>query len=290
MAAHVVLLFLLFCQGERSGISDAAGLSEEDEDLQVISSKKQQGLPHLESINILLEKSDKLGSHFEDPESGREALSDVDYERNYTKNKTIKETYKFGHPEVSSKIFRSPEPTFNRKKRSSFANTVAKTVINNHILASRSEKASTVQPVENMDYSVGDRQPGSNHGATKWVRESEHRQPEPHMLKEEPRRRRRRSWLWNQFFVIEEYRGPEPVLIGRVSCCFSQSVFTCETLAFNVMKLYPEGRKHFTGIFLQRKYNHANSNLIKANTLFPCVGVRKLNCCFFKQMFCLVQN
>ncbi|XP_011472759.1 cadherin-24 isoform X1 [Oryzias latipes] len=216
MAAHVVLLFLLFCQGERSGISDAAGLSEEDEDLQVISSKKQQGLPHLESINILLEKSDKLGSHFEDPESGREALSDVDYERNYTKNKTIKETYKFGHPEVSSKIFRSPEPTFNRKKRSSFANTVAKTVINNHILASRSEKASTVQPVENMDYSVGDRQPGSNHGATKWVRESEHRQPEPHMLKEEPRRRRRRSWLWNQFFVIEEYRGPEPVLIGRL--------------------------------------------------------------------------
>uniref|UniRef100_A0A8C7X708 Cadherin 24, type 2a n=1 Tax=Oryzias sinensis TaxID=183150 RepID=A0A8C7X708_9TELE len=41
-------------------------------------------------------------------------------------------------------------------------------------------------------------------------------QPEPHMLKEEPRRRRRRSWLWNQFFVIEEYRGPEPVLIGRL--------------------------------------------------------------------------
>ncbi|XP_067085524.1 proteasome subunit beta type-11-like [Osmerus mordax] len=31
----------------------------------------------------------------------------------------------------------------------------------------------------------------------------------------EPRWRRRRSWLWNQFFVIEEYRGPEPVLIGR---------------------------------------------------------------------------
>lgn len=32
-----------------------------------------------------------------------------------------------------------------------------------------------------------------------------------------PRSRRKRSWLWNQFFVIEEYRGPEPVLIGRVS-------------------------------------------------------------------------
>lgn len=30
------------------------------------------------------------------------------------------------------------------------------------------------------------------------------------------RSRRKRSWLWNQFFVIEEYRGPEPVLIGRL--------------------------------------------------------------------------
>lgn len=32
----------------------------------------------------------------------------------------------------------------------------------------------------------------------------------------EPRSRGRRSWIWNQFFVIEEYSGPEPVLIGRV--------------------------------------------------------------------------
>ncbi|XP_077389677.1 cadherin-24 [Festucalex cinctus] len=31
-----------------------------------------------------------------------------------------------------------------------------------------------------------------------------------------PGPRRKRSWLWNQFFVIEEYRGPEPVLIGRL--------------------------------------------------------------------------
>uniref|UniRef100_A0A3Q4HL62 Cadherin 24, type 2b n=1 Tax=Neolamprologus brichardi TaxID=32507 RepID=A0A3Q4HL62_NEOBR len=26
----------------------------------------------------------------------------------------------------------------------------------------------------------------------------------------------KRSWIWNQFFVIEEYAGPEPVLIGRL--------------------------------------------------------------------------
>ncbi|XP_014913164.1 uncharacterized protein LOC106962983 [Poecilia latipinna] len=30
------------------------------------------------------------------------------------------------------------------------------------------------------------------------------------------RSRSRRSWIWNQFFVIEEYAGPEPVLIGRL--------------------------------------------------------------------------
>uniref|UniRef100_A0A8C7FHN5 Cadherin-2 n=1 Tax=Oncorhynchus kisutch TaxID=8019 RepID=A0A8C7FHN5_ONCKI len=33
---------------------------------------------------------------------------------------------------------------------------------------------------------------------------------------ERPHSRHRRSWQWNQFFVIEEYRGPEPVLIGRL--------------------------------------------------------------------------
>ncbi|XP_075685049.1 cadherin-24 isoform X2 [Rhinoderma darwinii] len=31
-----------------------------------------------------------------------------------------------------------------------------------------------------------------------------------------PPLRSKRSWVWNQFFVIEEYMGPEPVLIGRL--------------------------------------------------------------------------
>lgn len=31
-----------------------------------------------------------------------------------------------------------------------------------------------------------------------------------------PPLRSKRSWVWNQFFVIEEYTGPEPVLIGRL--------------------------------------------------------------------------
>ncbi|XP_068599680.1 cadherin-24 [Brachionichthys hirsutus] len=38
----------------------------------------------------------------------------------------------------------------------------------------------------------------------------------PHLRRAARRPRLRRSWLWNQFFVIEEYRGPEPVLIGRL--------------------------------------------------------------------------
>lgn len=29
--------------------------------------------------------------------------------------------------------------------------------------------------------------------------------------------RSKRGWVWNQFFVIEEYTGPDPVLVGRVS-------------------------------------------------------------------------
>lgn len=28
--------------------------------------------------------------------------------------------------------------------------------------------------------------------------------------------RSKRGWVWNQFFVIEEYTGPDPVLVGRV--------------------------------------------------------------------------
>uniref|UniRef100_A0A3B3T982 Uncharacterized protein n=1 Tax=Paramormyrops kingsleyae TaxID=1676925 RepID=A0A3B3T982_9TELE len=27
--------------------------------------------------------------------------------------------------------------------------------------------------------------------------------------------RTKRGWVWNQFFVIEEYTGPDPVLVGR---------------------------------------------------------------------------
>uniref|UniRef100_A0A3B3ZEW6 Cadherin domain-containing protein n=1 Tax=Periophthalmus magnuspinnatus TaxID=409849 RepID=A0A3B3ZEW6_9GOBI len=51
-------------------------------------------------------------------------------------------------------------------------------------------------------------------GHPKWVRES--RSKEERSNTPQVHSRQRRSWLWNQFFVIEEYRGPEPVLIGRL--------------------------------------------------------------------------
>lgn len=41
-------------------------------------------------------------------------------------------------------------------------------------------------------------------------------EPRERMERKGSRSRSRRSWIWNQFFVIEEYAGPEPVLIGRV--------------------------------------------------------------------------
>ncbi|CAL8392551.1 unnamed protein product [Boreogadus saida] len=55
-----------------------------------------------------------------------------------------------------------------------------------------------------------------------------------------PAGRRRRSWLWNQFFVIEEYRGPEPVLIGR-QCLQEQragDAISCNAAAFTLVPAY----------------------------------------------------
>ncbi|KAM9831361.1 cadherin-24-like [Neosynchiropus ocellatus] len=58
--------------------------------------------------------------------------------------------------------------------------------------------------------------PEQTYQTAKSVIQSEESQSGPRLLKKGSRSRHRRSWLWNQFFVIEEYRGPEPVLIGRL--------------------------------------------------------------------------
>lgn len=33
----------------------------------------------------------------------------------------------------------------------------------------------------------------------------------------EVQQRHKRSWVWNQFFVLEEYTGNEPLYVGKVS-------------------------------------------------------------------------
>lgn len=41
--------------------------------------------------------------------------------------------------------------------------------------------------------------------------------------------RSKRGWVWNQFFVIEEYTGPDPVLVGRVSIIYCALIKCCDT-------------------------------------------------------------
>lgn len=33
-----------------------------------------------------------------------------------------------------------------------------------------------------------------------------------------PHHRLKRSWVWNQFFVLEEYTGTDPLYVGKVRC------------------------------------------------------------------------
>uniref|UniRef100_A0A668AWF0 Cadherin 24 n=1 Tax=Myripristis murdjan TaxID=586833 RepID=A0A668AWF0_9TELE len=60
--------------------------------------------------------------------------------------------------------------------------------------------------------------PGNGKGLVFEEAESEEEEEEvrDHTEGKGSRSRSRRSWIWNQFFVIEEYAGPEPVLIGRL--------------------------------------------------------------------------
>lgn len=68
--------------------------------------------------------------------------------------------------------------------------------------------------------------------------EGDRRGPGPALL------RTRRSWVWNQFFVIEEYAGPEPVLIGKVriklSCGYLDSQALPCHFIISAMTLVPQ--------------------------------------------------
>ncbi|XP_047231251.1 cadherin-24-like isoform X2 [Girardinichthys multiradiatus] len=195
MAAHVVLLFLFFCQGEGIGISEATGLSDGDEDLRVISSKKLQVLPHLESTDVLFEQIKELGRHSQDAEADVTPLLTLAFQR--SGNNSAKKRKMLNHPQLRTEI------TVNGNKMSSLTNGEDGGVIDGLTLVQYSEEETY------SDKRITEVQPGRTRGDSERVKESEG----SHSLRIH---RHRRSWLWNQFFVIEEYRGPEPVLIGRL--------------------------------------------------------------------------
>lgn len=38
--------------------------------------------------------------------------------------------------------------------------------------------------------------------------------------------RTKRGWVWNQMFVLEEFSGPDPILVGRVSAAIVNSILS----------------------------------------------------------------
>nr|XP_033476757.1 cadherin-24 [Epinephelus lanceolatus] len=217
MAAHTVLLFLLVWNG--GSISATVGLSEEDQDLQVISSKRQQVLPQPESIDNLTVSFKELGSQRQTEEDDVRTLpnvalrlngrkpNDLDFKDNIARQTAV---LKHSNSAAKSQLPKHiPELTLNHEKRSNLTNGEAEGVINVLSQVPSSDKEHALQPELHLETGVGDVLPQRTWGHSKWVTETEDG-------RSEPRSRRRRSWLWNQFFVIEEYRGPEPVLIGRL--------------------------------------------------------------------------
>lgn len=228
MAAQVVLLFLLFCKGERSGISVAVGLLEEERDLQATSSKRQVSL-YPESVENFFVSFKESESPLQNAKDDVRALPNVAFSLNDRKTndfdlkeEILRQTDILSYPISTAKPLipkHSPELSLNHAKRSNLTNGEVEGVINAHSLELSSEEEYTLQPELHLETGVADVLPERTWDQSKWVTESEDIRPGPYLLGPEPRARRRRSWLWNQFFVIEEYRGPEPVLIGRVSCC-----------------------------------------------------------------------
>lgn len=49
--------------------------------------------------------------------------------------------------------------------------------------------------------------------------------------------RHKRSWVWNQFFVLEEYTGNDPLYVGKVRCQLIFDLFGCKELSpFGVIR------------------------------------------------------
>ncbi|XP_029988636.1 uncharacterized protein cdh24a [Sphaeramia orbicularis] len=231
MAALIVLLFLLFFKGERNGLSEAVNHSGEDDDLRVLSNKRQQDLLHQVSMDTIVSYvgNNEWGSHFQSDEDEMNALPDLGIQL------TEREPHEFDFKTNQVRQTAVPKPattaksltpkhgrdlTVNREKKTNLttSNREVAGVINDHSQVLSSEEEYALQAGLHLETGV-DVLPEKTRGRSKWVTESEDGQWGPNLPGAEPRfhsRRQRRSWLWNQFFVIEEYRGPEPVLIGRL--------------------------------------------------------------------------
>lgn len=211
MAARSVLLLLVLCVEEKNGLLVG------EQDLQVISSKGEEMSSNPESV-------DKLFVSFRDLErplqnakddvrtlpTGAFTLNDRKPNDFGFKGDIAGQTDTLNYPAKSLIPKHGPELTLNHEKRGNSTNGEVEGVINARGLVSSSEEDHARSLRLRLGTGVGEVLPWRTR--SKWVAESEGGLPQV-----EPRSRRRRSWLWNQFFVIEEYRGPEPVLIGRVS-------------------------------------------------------------------------
>ncbi|XP_035033469.2 uncharacterized protein LOC118121579 isoform X2 [Hippoglossus stenolepis] len=215
MAAHILLLLLLFCIGERNCM--AVDLSEEDQDVQVTKNKSQQALAHPRSTYSVRNKT--LENQLQIEMDDIRTLPNVSFKMNDRepndfdlKNNSARKTVTLKHPGSDAKSLipqHRPELTANHEERSNLTNGEVEGVINDHGLVPSSEEEHSLQPGLRLETDVGKDLPEKTRGRPKWL-------TEPEDGGSGPRSRLRRSWLWNQFFVIEEYRGPEPVLIGRL--------------------------------------------------------------------------
>lgn len=228
MAARTVLLFLLVCVGERlsEGSSVAVSVSKQDAEL-LVASEKKSGETSISMVRIK-----ELEDHSQNTEGEMRTAStvaselkeigrnDVDF---VTSAFAVRELVVAAHSK-STPYYQMPDPALQTiptpgRGRNMVTSKIWVDVVNNgHSLRSSSHAKCTLRPEFHLEAGV-DVLPDRAQGHSKWVVVTEDTGSGLHLLPAEPRSRRRRSWLWNQFFVIEEYRGPEPVLIGRVSRC-----------------------------------------------------------------------
>ncbi|XP_029002319.1 cadherin-24-like [Betta splendens] len=212
MAARIVLLLFLLSKGEGNANLVAAALLEEDRDLQEMSSKTQV-LPHPYSMNNFFWSRRELEGQPQIKKDDKRTLPNVTFRLNDRgpKESDFKNTARqTAEPAAKSPIAKhSPELRLNLVKMSNLTNGDIQGVINGLSLALGSDEEHGPPTELHLETGVGDVPPERTRGRSKWVKESEDGGSRP-------RSRCRRSWLWNQFFVIEEYQGPEPVLIGRL--------------------------------------------------------------------------